>query len=47
MEAAAILNMFKRSVSKHGIYYTKYVGDGDSKTFSALSKFAPYPGTVY
>ncbi|CAM4989164.1 unnamed protein product, partial [Rotaria socialis] len=33
MESAAILIMFKRSVSKYGVYYTKYVGDGDSKTF--------------
>ncbi|CAF1612010.1 unnamed protein product [Rotaria sp. Silwood1] len=44
MESAAILTMFKRSVSKYGVYYTKYVGDGDSKTFPVLSKIVPYPG---
>ena len=44
MESHAVLNMFKRSLSKHGVYYTRYVGDGDSKTFSALSKTTPYPG---
>ncbi|CAM4845959.1 unnamed protein product [Rotaria magnacalcarata] len=42
MEAAAVLNMFKRSVSKYGVYYTKYVGDGDSKTHNILTKNAPY-----
>ncbi|CAF4701676.1 unnamed protein product, partial [Rotaria sp. Silwood2] len=46
MESAAILKMFKRSVSKYGVYYTKYVGDGDSKTFPVLSKIVPYPGKV-
>ncbi|CAF4630483.1 unnamed protein product, partial [Rotaria sp. Silwood2] len=43
MESAAILKMFKRSVSKYGVYYKKYVGDGDSKTFPVLSKIVPYP----
>ncbi|CAF4516378.1 unnamed protein product, partial [Rotaria sp. Silwood2] len=43
MKSAAILIMFKRSVPKYGVYYTKYVGDGDSKTFSVRSKIVPYP----
>ncbi|CAF4782972.1 unnamed protein product [Rotaria sp. Silwood2] len=47
MESAAILTMFKRSVSKYGVYYTKYVGDGDSKTFPVLSKILPYLGIIY
>jgi hypothetical protein len=38
--------MFERSVSKYRIYYVKYVGDGDSKTFNILSKTAPYPGII-
>ncbi|CAF1077732.1 unnamed protein product [Rotaria sordida] len=46
IEAHAVLNMFQRSVSKYQIYYTKYVGDGDSKTFAALSDKPPYPGKV-
>ncbi|CAF4026645.1 unnamed protein product [Rotaria sp. Silwood2] len=41
IEADAVLNMFKQSVSEYGVYYTKYVGDGDSKTFSLLSKTIP------
>ena len=44
MESHAVLNMFNRSVSKYGVYYTRYVGDGDSKTFAVLSKTTPYPG---
>ena len=47
MESAAILNMYKRSVSKYGVYYMKYIGDGDSKTFPVLTKIAPYPGILY
>ncbi|CAF2068009.1 unnamed protein product [Rotaria magnacalcarata] len=42
LEAAAVLNMFKRSVSRYGVYYTKYVDDGDSKTHNILLKNAPY-----
>ena len=47
MESSAILKMFQRSVSKHGIYYRKYIGDGDSKTFPILPKISSYPGTIY
>ncbi|CAF5046096.1 unnamed protein product, partial [Rotaria sp. Silwood1] len=46
IEADAVLNMFQRSVSKYEIYYAKYVGDGDSKTFATLSDKPPYPGKV-
>ena len=46
MEADAVLTMFKRSVSKYGVYYTKYVGDGDSKTHAILTKVAPYSGII-
>ncbi|CAF1660373.1 unnamed protein product, partial [Adineta ricciae] len=44
MESHAVLTMFKRSLSKYSVYYTRYVGDGDSKTFAVLSKTTPYPG---
>ncbi|CAF1415536.1 unnamed protein product [Adineta steineri] len=46
MESSAVLSMFNRSTSKYGVDYTSYVGDGDSKAFNALSKAAPYPGSV-
>jgi len=46
MESDAVYNMFKRSVSKYGTYYTKYIGDGDSKAFAVLTKMTPYPGII-
>lgn len=33
MEIDAIIEMFSRSVDKHGVKYLTYIGDGDSKTF--------------
>ncbi|CAF1178976.1 unnamed protein product [Rotaria sordida] len=44
MEASCILRMFRRSQKKYGVRYVKYVGDGDSKTFSKLKKETPYKG---
>jgi hypothetical protein len=44
MESVAILNIFNRSSSKYNVCYTRYVGDGDSKVFDALTKATPYPG---
>ncbi|CAF2659764.1 unnamed protein product [Rotaria sp. Silwood2] len=46
IETDAVLNMFKRSVSKYGIYYTGYAGDSDPKTFTILSKTTSYPGVI-
>jgi hypothetical protein len=42
MEASCTLKMFQRSQKKYGVRYVKYVGDGDSKTFSVLKKQKPY-----
>ena len=47
IEADAVFNIFKRSVSKYEIYYTNYVGDGDSKMYTALSKTISYPDIIY
>ncbi len=44
MEASCTLKMFRRSQKKYGVRYVKYVGDGDSKTFSMLKKEHPYQG---
>ncbi|CAF4008459.1 unnamed protein product, partial [Rotaria sordida] len=44
MEVSCILRMFRRSQKKYGVRYVKYVGDGDSKTFSKLKKETPYKG---
>ncbi len=46
MEARALLNIFNRSVSKYGVHYTKYIGDGDSKAFAALTNAMPYQGII-
>lgn len=42
MEVSGMNRIFKRSVSKHKVRYSKYIGDGDSKTFTSLQKAAPY-----
>lgn len=46
MEAVAVLQMFKRLISKCGVCYTKYAGDIDSKTYSILSRIMPYSGII-
>ena len=37
MEKEAAITIFKRSVEKHKLKYTTYVGDGDSSSFSEVS----------
>jgi hypothetical protein len=36
MERAGVLNIFKCSLHTRGIYYTKYLGDGDSKSYQRV-----------
>ena len=36
MEKIGAINIFKRSVEKHGLYYTLFYGDGDSKCYTAV-----------
>ncbi|XP_025995823.2 uncharacterized protein LOC113005069 [Solenopsis invicta] len=42
MEVEAIVEMFKRSETLHGVKYENYIGDGDSKTYSSILNAAPY-----
>ncbi|XP_044580501.1 uncharacterized protein LOC123262383 [Cotesia glomerata] len=42
MEVEAIKTIFTRSEELHGVKYGNYIGDGDSKTFSAVIKLNPY-----
>lgn len=42
MEVSSIIEMFKRSIVKHGLRYVNYIGDGDSKTYSGILKTKPY-----
>lgn len=34
--------LFSRSVVKHGVMYTNYIGDGDSKTYTGIINAKPY-----
>ena len=36
MEKVGAVAIFERSVEKHGLFYTKFYGDGDSKSFTAV-----------
>lgn len=42
MEAAGAVKIFGRSMEKHGLMYTTYIGDGDSKAYQAVRDSAPY-----
>ncbi|KFM71283.1 hypothetical protein X975_00958, partial [Stegodyphus mimosarum] len=42
MEVNGMLSMFSRSEEKYGVRYVNYIGDGDCKTFLALTKDNPY-----
>ena len=38
METAGATKTFGRSVEKHGLYYTSFYGDGDSKAYPAVKE---------
>ena len=42
MESVGAVQMFKRSVEKHKLQYTTYLGDGDSSAFQEVVKSNPY-----
>ena len=44
MEAAGVVNIFKRSVETKKLRYTTYLGDGDSKSFKDIVELNIYPG---
>ena len=47
MELSGMVRIFKRSESSRNLKYTGYIGDGDAKTFSAISEAKPYgPGVA-
>ena len=43
MEASGASRMWQRSEEKNKLRYTTFLGDGDSKSFSAVSQEASYP----
>ncbi|GFU73356.1 uncharacterized protein TNCV_4731731 [Trichonephila clavipes] len=42
MEVDRMLRIFNRSEKLHNLKYSNYIGNGDTKTFNALSKHKPY-----
>ena len=36
MEAAGAISIFQQSVDKHRLRYTRYLGDGDTESFSKV-----------
>ncbi|GFX74306.1 uncharacterized protein TNCV_3452541 [Trichonephila clavipes] len=42
MEVGGMLRIFNRSEKIHNLTYSNYIGDGDTKTFNALSENKPY-----
>ncbi|GFX66906.1 uncharacterized protein TNCV_999451 [Trichonephila clavipes] len=42
MEVDGMLRIFNRSEKLHNMKYSNYIGDGDTKTFNALSENKPY-----
>ncbi|GFX44677.1 uncharacterized protein TNCV_4441821 [Trichonephila clavipes] len=42
MEVDGMLRIFNRSEKFHNLKYSNYIGDGDTKTFNALSENKPY-----
>lgn len=42
MEADIAVKIWNRSVEKHNMRYTKFVGDGDSKAFNSMTESSPY-----
>lgn len=46
MEVIGMLRMFQRSMDQRNVRYSKYIGDGDTKTFCEISKDKPYGDDV-
>lgn len=42
MEVTGVLEMFRRSVQLYDVYYTDYLGDGDSSAYKSVSEAMPY-----
>ena len=47
MEVVGMQKIFGRSVNLHGLRYTFYIGNGDTKSFDQICKSGPYPGNTF
>ncbi|GFV57022.1 uncharacterized protein TNCV_2931451 [Trichonephila clavipes] len=45
MEVSGTIEIFQRSESLHGLRYTKFWGDGDSRAYKAVNEMQPYGDT--
>lgn len=46
MEVQGALDIFRNSVTAYNVRYTKYLGDGDSKSYQAVQELNPYGENV-
>ncbi|GFW99569.1 uncharacterized protein TNCV_3418021 [Trichonephila clavipes] len=42
IEISGTIEIFQRSESLHGLRYTKFLGDGDSRAYKAVNEMQPY-----
>ena len=42
MEAVGALAMYQRSIEKHRLIYSEYLGDGDTSSFKEIVDADPY-----
>ena len=47
MESEEALAFFRRSIKKYNIIYKTYIGDGDCKSYSVVSKSMPYGPSIF
>lgn len=47
MEAEGACRLYERSLRKHGMRYIPFVGDGDSKSYTSVTKSEPYGPGVF
>lgn len=46
MEVEGAVKIFQRSVTRYGVRYTDYLGDGDSNAYKSVSESLPYGNNV-
>jgi len=47
MEVNAIKEIFLRSEELHGVKYSNYIGNGDSKTYTGIINSVSYGNNIY
>lgn len=47
MESTGVRHIFGRSLEKHNLRYSPFVGDGDSKSYNEVVSLAPYGPTFF